>query len=591
MDRAFSEQKYSSTIIRQMFLTLLPSQIIACIASTIGNIVNGLLVGNFLSAGDLVALGFVNPLLIVWSAVSSILCVGARILCGRYIGRGEMKKVDATFTTSVICGGVSGAVLTAAGLFAAPALAALLGDTGETAASTAAYIRGLSIGALPTIFVPLLMTFLQMFNDISYSLTGTVLLTAGSVAFAFMNIFVFHGGVFGMGAATSAAQTVTLLFLIARFVMKKDLPRLSRDGFSFAYTAELLKLGSSGGVAGICYAIRNAVINTMAFKTGGTFAVSVLSILNSSVGIFDAFNVAVGNVALMLMSVYIGERNSASMKKFARICIQVGCALAFMKIAVIFLFSGQIAAAFGATGRLVTETHLAYCLYSLCMPVNIFMCVLLGVYQGMGRVLYSNLVYLVNALLLPVAWVTIMSRLIGNVGVWSTYLAADVLFFVVLALILTAKYHRFPRTADDWMMLDAMTFSGARTSAAARSVEEVIGFSQGLMDFCRENGIDSRRAYLCTLCVEEMASNVIKHGFPKGKRRDYTVDMFVLCDGGELILRIMDNAPAFDPRTKFAITPEDAENIKGFGIRLVAKVAKEFSYQTTFGMNVVSIKL
>ncbi len=126
---------------------------------------------------------------------------------------------------------------------------------------------------------------------------------------------------------------------------------------------------------------------------------------------------------------------------------------------------------------------------------------------------------------------------------------------------------------------------------SVRNMTEVLTVSAELVGFCLENGVDARRAKLCGLCMEEMAGNVVLHGFTKKKRGEPVIDMSVACeDGGDVVLRLRDNCPPFDPGTRFgAVDPDDP--CKNIGIRMVAKLAAEMDYQSSFGMNVLTIRL
>ena len=91
------------------------------------------------------------------------------------------------------------------------------------------------------------------------------------------------------------------------------------------------------------------------------------------------------------------------------------------------------------------------------------------------------------------------------------------------------------------------------------------------------------------LCMEEMVGNVVEHGFIKDNKEN-SVDVFAYVENDEVSLRLRDNCVPFDPNTRKDIyDPEDP--CKNVGIRMVSKIAKEMNYNSTFGMNVLTIKL
>ena len=128
-----------------------------------------------------------------------------------------------------------------------------------------------------------------------------------------------------------------------------------------------------------------------------------------------------------------------------------------------------------------------------------------------------------------------------------------------------------------------------RLDITVRSMEEVVLVSRKVQNFCTEKGIDSRRSYLAALMVEEMAGNIVLHGFSKD-RKQHSVDLRIAWKNQDLILRIKDDCIPFDPSERRKIvTPEDIT--KNIGIRMVFSMAKEIQYQNILGMNALTILL
>ena len=584
-----SRQSYSSTILRRWFKSLLPAQILTIAVPTLGSIINGLLVGNYLSADALVALGFVMPLSAILGAFSTVVSGGARIICGRFIGRGEKEGMDQALTVSVLILTSLGLVLTVLVLAFAEPIALLFGANSETMGVTALYMRGLSFGFIATLLTPCLMVFLQMGNEANYSLAAAGVLALTSLLTGLINVRK-GGGVFGMGLASSASQILTLVFVVLRFIKKKEtLMHYRRGTFRWQLCAELCRLGSPSALAALLYAIRNICINSAALGIGGTESVAALAILNSCSGLFDAVNVGAASVALILASVFVGEKDTKALEKLVGITIRIGLVLAFFKVAFIALFGRQIAVFFGAEGSLVGATYKLLVYYSACMPVNIVLVAFISPLQSLGRVKLSNTLYLFGALLIPLACCYLLPPILGIEGIWCCYTVADVLQILMIAAAAWKREGHPPRTAADWLSLREDMGAGEKLSLSLRSMEDVVNVSESVIAFCMENGIDGRRSRFCGLCLEEMAGNVVTHGFSKGKRNDYAVDLFVCCENDELFVRLRDNAPPFDPMSRLAAPVDDP--CKNIGIRMVARLSREMNYQSFFGMNVVSIRL
>ena len=128
-----------------------------------------------------------------------------------------------------------------------------------------------------------------------------------------------------------------------------------------------------------------------------------------------------------------------------------------------------------------------------------------------------------------------------------------------------------------------------RMDLSVKSVEDVAAVVDRIQRFCLERGISPRSAYLAGLSMEEMAGNVVEHGFTKD-RRSHTVDLRVAHKGEDVILRIKDDCVPFDPHERLAMAPPD-DPAKNVGVRLVFRIARDVQYQNILGLNVLTIRI
>ena len=120
-------------------------------------------------------------------------------------------------------------------------------------------------------------------------------------------------------------------------------------------------------------------------------------------------------------------------------------------------------------------------------------------------------------------------------------------------------------------------------------MEEVTDVSRRVSEFCMNRGIDARRTFFASLCMEEMAGNIVEHGFEKD-RKPHSVDIRVVHKDDRIILRIRDNCVAFDP-SEYQNIMQLKENGENIGIKLVYSIAEQVDYQNLLGMNVLTIRI
>ena len=115
------------------------------------------------------------------------------------------------------------------------------------------------------------------------------------------------------------------------------------------------------------------------------------------------------------------------------------------------------------------------------------------------------------------------------------------------------------------------------------SLEDVVTASRRAEAFCRAGGGSGRLASHLALCIEEMGSNIVSHGFTAGKENHVSIRL--LHKGGAWTLRFRDDCMEFDPIRHVS---EGIEN-DSVGIRLAMRMADEARY--TYSMNLNNLML
>ena len=112
--------------------------------------------------------------------------------------------------------------------------------------------------------------------------------------------------------------------------------------------------------------------------------------------------------------------------------------------------------------------------------------------------------------------------------------------------------------------------------------------AHNLMEFCTKQGMSERACMTAGMCVEELAGNVVRHGFQNQKSS--TVWVLATIQNEALTLRIRDNCVRFDPKEylQLSVQEDPSEHI---GIRVVSGLAESVEYQNMFGMNMLTIEV
>ncbi|WP_291981597.1 anti-sigma regulatory factor [Candidatus Accumulibacter sp. ACC005] len=107
---------------------------------------------------------------------------------------------------------------------------------------------------------------------------------------------------------------------------------------------------------------------------------------------------------------------------------------------------------------------------------------------------------------------------------------------------------------------------------------------QLLAQACREAGLDDAASYRLILAVDEIATNIITHGY---QEQGTTGDIAIAIDASKQRLSVLleDTGVAYDPRAQGMPTAEDLDKplsdreIGGLGVFLALQGVDRFDYQ------------
>lgn len=277
------------------------------------------------------------------------------------------------------------------------------------------------------------------------------------------------------------------------------------------------------------------------------------------------------------------------MRVVLRQCVPLQCGI----VVLIVLLAGPFTRMFyrDPADPVYQMTLMGFRILPLCMPLAVVSLNLACFAQAMEQKFLSHLLPIVDC---AVSVVALSFLLIPGLKMNGLYLANVLNGFVCLALIVACSAsarRRFPRNLEDLLALpdDFGAAEDARIDIEVRQLSQVLEVSRRVIDFCGRLGVDGRRAYFAGLALEEMAGNVVEHGFTKDNK-EHVVDIRVVHNGDGVILRLRDNCVAFDPLARAGIMDQE-DRTRNIGIRIVNNIAKDVQYQNLLGLNVLTIHI
>lgn len=232
-----------------LFFFALP-MVIGNLFQQLYNMVDSMVVGQFVGEDALAAVGSSFPVVFLAVAVAAGLSMGCTVVISQLFGAGQIREMKVTVSTALISLGGIGLVIMGIGELAAEPLLKLLGTDLDIMADSLTYLRIYFGGA---VFLFLYNSLNGIYNALGDSKTPLVFLIISALTNIVLDLlFVirFHMGVAGVAWATLIAQGVCAFFsffvLVARLrKMENELENQHRKFAFFEVTAarRIAKIG------------------------------------------------------------------------------------------------------------------------------------------------------------------------------------------------------------------------------------------------------------------------------------------------------------------------------------------------------------
>ena len=583
-------------MIGKLFRQMTNAQILSAAASTVCLMIDSIIIGRFFAVEGMSAYGISSPLIFIFTAIGMMMVNGVQVILGKLMGKGDIESANSCYVTSIIfCLGI-GALCILIIFFAGNPIFMLLGageasETNTVFMMTRDFLRGYLLGAPFYLLNQIAIAYLQSMGNRSVLLYATIVMSVTDILMDLACVFIFHNGMFGIGLASSISFLAAFLTVLGSFLKPDCMFRFHLKDVRFSYIPSIVGNGSPVLLNQVFYTVRTFLMNHILLSIADNTAVAVFAVFNTIGNMIFSIAVGSGTVTLMLSSIFFNEEDRSSLLSL----LQVMFKHVTMLLSAVILFAEILAPwliqlFLSNDPAILTIAVPGLRIFLIGTFINCLDDVIKNFYQGIGHPVLTNVIAVLQSLGWMIPAVYLFSRLFGLTGFWVGIVAGYFFTMLTICVIVWHKFGQVSFSAEAFSYLDPNF--GAKPEnlieLSVRDIDETVAASQSLIGFCRQKGIEAKTATFIGLCVEEITSNIIRHGFTE-KNQSYNVDVRLVLDEKKRVLRIRDNCANFDP-TKYIELHQDDDPAAHIGLRMVMKMVREANYINTLGLNNLTLE-
>ncbi|MBQ8092853.1 MAG: ATP-binding protein [Clostridia bacterium] len=575
-------------IVRKAYYRVLPVQIISTLVLAVNAFIDNVITGNMLGDEAVAAIGFFGPVAAI-IGVSYVVVLGIQILIGNYIGQGSKEQIVSLFSTGIIfLAGFCSLLTVLCLVFHAP-LSLILGARGNAAVLLGRYIIGYSFGIPGEVLAGTLMCFLPLNNDARRSYLGLGVMIGTNILLDILFTAFLKLGIFGIGLASSISSLSSFAVMFPGVLNRQKAIYFRPGKTCFSTLPEAVRLGLPSLMFTLGCTAKSYIMNMTLMNSVGTAAVAAMNVQGNLCAFLGAFPQGIGNAYLSLAGIYYSEEDRTSLTSLMRIAMRSGILLSAGVMTALMASSHVLPGLFFANGSeawLLTSRMLL--LFPCFLVLNTVLNLFLKAYQCQDRMTLVNVMSVAESLIMAILAVG-SAPLLGADAVWLSFPFGEIICLAIIAISVWLFSGRITFALTDWMKLDRTFGAGAVETfeCSVHSMADVVHLSEKIIHFCSGHQIDRRTSYIVGLAIEEMAGNVIQHGFIPGRR--HSVDIRII-KKDDLTIRIRDDCPAFDLEHQLSQFQAGDDVTKNVGIRMISAMA-DLNYQSTAGINTLLIRI
>ncbi len=331
------------------------------------NMVDSVIVGNYVGANALAAVGTCGSMNFLFFSLSSGLAIGIGIIVAQYFGAKDEERIRITIANSIYVLCTAAIVVSLLGIAFSPQLLRLLATPNSIIQDSILYMRTTCMGIIAIALYNGVASILRALGDSKTPLYFLILASIINVVLDLVFVLNFGWGVFGVALATIISQAISAITSMIYAYHKIPYFRLSREMMK-----PNRKIITQSFRLGVPVALQNSMIAVSCMALQGvvnTFGETVMAAYTITGRIEQIVQQPYGSLG-MALTTYSGQNMGAGkhdrVKKGYRQAVFMVLAFSIAMIPIAYLFGTQIIGFFVKDAAVIRMGVVALRITSLC---------------------------------------------------------------------------------------------------------------------------------------------------------------------------------------------------------------------------------
>ncbi len=410
------------SIVKSLLLFALPL-IFGNLLQQLYNTADSIIVGNFVGANALAAVGSSGSPIYLLIGFSQGLAVGAGVVVSQFLGARDHQEAQEAVHTSLAIAVIMGLLLTVGGIACGRALLVAMNTPAEVLGDAVTYIRIYFGGVLFSVVYNMTAGILNAAGNSRRSLIYLAWASVTNIVLDLVFIVLFRMGVAGAAIATDISQLVSCVLSLRFLIRSTDdcrvIPREIRLHKKMA--ARIIRVGLPTGIQNMVISFSNVLVQASVNSYGAAAMAGFAAYMK-----IDGFNILPVSSISMAATTFVGQNYGAGrldrVKKGTWVTLAVGVVYTLITGALLLVGQNAIMHLFTTDETVVLFGEAAmhwFCPFYFLLSI---LHGLAGAVRGTGASVPPMVVLLVSLCLFRVVWIQFLLPFFPTIdGVFILY--------------------------------------------------------------------------------------------------------------------------------------------------------------------------
>jgi len=576
----------TGTLIKQKFKEFFLPTVLSSMAAQLGTIINGIIVGNFISSHAMAAVSACIPLNQITYALAVLISMGSSGLIAIAAGKRDNDGANYIFSTVVtvsVLVGVLWAVLLIPNSYA---LSIFLSSAEDLRALVHEYL---------IVFVwrvPLYLMFFTwqtlMRTDGFAKVVSRGILTGQITNVILSFALVANGfGVMGAAVALISGDIIAMSYIAKKYLSSSERSRsfypVFKDfGKFISQAAKIIKAGIPIASGTALISVKVWAIYQILGETGGADAMTLYAICMACLSVISMCIAGCNGAMMPIIGMLYGEKDFSGVRILIKYVLRFALTLSGSFVLFAIFFPQIILSIYNVPEGLIASGEIALRLFSISLIGVTITFLAMYYYSTIQRRIAANILSWTEGIIVvvPAAW--LLSKTFGLNGIWLAFILAEIAGFAMIFIYTRIVCKNSGGKLNDIFLLESNNPNLLYDVSFKADDDNAVKLYSEAVAVMKNDNIAENIYLKVGVALEEMTVQMEK--INAGKIID--ADVRIKSEGGEIIIAFRDNGKPFNP-----MEYQSDDDFNFDNIAMLKALSKKINYNRVLSLNQTIIEI